>query len=250
MFSVQFFEKYAKLGLNNDTPVFIVGMPRSGTTLVEQVISSHPDVGAGGELRFWRDDVEALRRELSRGLISEIVVNDTAARYLALLESIKPGKKFMTDKMPINFLFLGAIHLVFPRARIIHCRRNALDTCLSIYMTRYVTPPEFANDRGNIVFGYKQYERLMAHWRAVLPRENLLEVDYETLVAERGKETRRIVEFLDLPWDEACMYPEKNERAVMTPSLWQVRQPVHNNSVRRWRNYEPWLGVFSELSGR
>jgi hypothetical protein len=152
-----------------------------------------------------------------------------------------------TDKMPLNFLTLGCIHTVFPNARIVHCRRNAIDNCLSIYMTQYKGSPEFGHVRENIVFMYKQYERLMDHWRATLPADRFLEVHYEELVADQEGETRKMIAFAGLEWNDACLHHEENENSVRTPSLWQARQPIYKTSVEKWRRYEPWLGAFAEL---
>jgi hypothetical protein len=151
--------------------------------------------------------------------------------------------------MPVNFLSLGPIHLLFPNAHIIHCQRNPVDTCLSMYMTKYAAPPEFGGSRDNLVFGYQQYQKLMTHWRRTLPEDRFMEVEYEQLVANREPLTRQMVEFCGLDWNEDSLYPEANKRTVMTPSLWQARQPVYTTSVERWRNYEPWLGPFKKLMG-
>ena len=154
----------------------------------------------------------------------------------------------MTDKQPINFELLWLIRLAFPDARIVHCRRHPVDTCLSIYFTNFwAHQNDYACDRGDLVFYYRQYERLMDHWRRVLPPDRFTEVDYETLVADREAETRRLVAFIGLDWDDACLAPERKRRAVKTASVWQARQPVYKTSVERWRRYEPWLGELREL---
>jgi hypothetical protein len=153
----------------------------------------------------------------------------------------------VTDKNPFNFLHLGAIRLALPGSRAIHCRRDPIDTCLSIYFTRFATPLAFAYDRSDLVFYYRQYERLMAHWRALIPTDRLLEIDYEALIADREPLTRRMIAFCGLPWDDACLAPEGNSRLVRTASIWQARQPVYRTSVERWRRYEPWLGELRQL---
>ena len=145
----------------------------------------------------------------------------------------------VTDKNPFNFLWAGLIHLALPETRFIHCRRDPIDTCLSIFFTRFATPQPLAYDRGDLVFYYRQYQRLMAHWRTVLPPDRLLEIDYETLTADPEPLTRRMVNFCGLDWDDACLAPERNRRVVRTASLWQARQPVYRGSVERWRNYAP-----------
>jgi tetratricopeptide (TPR) repeat protein len=229
-----------------DQPVFIVGMIRSGTTLIEQIVSSHPNVDAAGELLFWQENIgDAL--DLRSSQVDPTKLKDLAERYLSELASHGFGGKRVTDKMPLNFLYLGSIHMAFPNARIIHCRRSPIDTCLSIYLTPFPSPVNFAHNKENIVYFYKEYQRLMDHWQSVLPPNRFLEVDYERVVADRESESRRIIDFLALEWDEHCLQPDKNERVVRTPSLWQVRQPMYSTSVGRWRDYEPWLGAFRDL---
>jgi hypothetical protein len=224
-------------------PIFIVGMMRSGTTLVEQILSSHPDVGAGGEISFWGD----VNLGPSSRLPDEEGLKRVQAKYLDLLQQLTPGKPHVTDKMPSNYLALGMIHLAFPNAKIIHCKRDPVDTVLSIYMTPNSVPVGFGYVRENLVFAYKEYRRLMKFYRSVLPGETMLEVQYEDLVAEPEVQTRRMVEFLGLEWSDACLHHEANTRAVTTPTLWQARQPVYKSSVKKWKNYDAWLGAFREL---
>jgi tetratricopeptide (TPR) repeat protein len=245
-FTPEFFQRHLAAGSADETPVFIVGMIRSGTTLVEQILSSHPQVTGAGELLFWFQRAhELVSREGDR--VNAPAIQKVQADYIKLLQGIDPDAARVTDKMPNNYMFLGQIHLAFPKARIIHCRRHPVDNCLSIYMTPYQIPLDFAHDKANIAFVYREYQRLMAHWEAVIPAENLLKVDYETLVADPEPSVRRMVDFVGLDWDEACLRPEDNDRAVKTPSMWQVRQPVYKTSTERWRKYEPWLGEFASL---
>jgi tetratricopeptide (TPR) repeat protein len=241
-----YFAQHADLGVEDDTPILVVGMPRSGTTLVEQIISSHPLVGGAGEREFWQRRGPAWEQSGADGL-SPAAIRELAEDYGAELRRIAPAGERVVDKMPHNFLWLGPIHLAFPRARIIHCRRHPVDTCLSIYFAHFAGRATYANDRGDLVFEYRQYERLMAHWRGVLPANRFLEVDYETLVADQEAGTRRLIDFCGLEWDDACLRPEGNTRPVLTASSWQARQPVYRSSVARWRNYEPWLGELREL---
>jgi tetratricopeptide (TPR) repeat protein len=225
--------------------LFIVGMMRSGTTLVEQILSSHPLVEGAGERTFWlahaQEAVTAFSEPAS-GRRQEL-----AKAYLDELRMLFPAAAFVTDKMPGNYRVLGAIASAFPEARIIHTRRHPIDTCLSIYSTPNRSANEFAHNRSNIVFAYRQYERLMAHWIDVLPADRLMTVEYEKLVADQGSVTRRMVEFCGLPWDELCLRPQDNERSIVTPSVWQVRQPVYRSSIERWKRFEPWLGEFLSL---
>lgn len=247
-FSKRFFERHKDFGLDSDVPIFIVGMIRSGTTLTEQIISSHPDVGAAGELRFWIEaqDTEAVA-SIEKGVADKAALRSLASDYLASLRSFAPDKPHVTDKMPLNYFSLGLMYLMFPNARFIHCKRNPLDTCLSIYMTPFQASPEFFYDKRNIVHGYLQYERLMEHWRAILPAERFFEVRYEDLVADRVAVLPRLLEFCGLPWDDAVLKHETNERTIRTPSSWQARQPIYHSSVEKWKRYEPWLGEFAQL---
>ncbi len=170
-----------------------------------------------------------------------------ADEYLAVLRAAGANALRITDKQPPNFELLWLIRLAFPEARIIHCRRNPVDTCLSIYFSYFGSQQDYAFDRGDLVFQYRQYERLMEHWRRVLPQDRFIEVEYETLIADREAETRRLVAFLGLDWDDACLAPERNPRPIKTASVWQARQPVYTTSLERWRRYEPWLQELREL---
>jgi tetratricopeptide (TPR) repeat protein len=228
-----------------DMPVFIVGMPRSGTTLVEQILSSHSAVGAGGELRFWRFWF------LGSGGVAAIpatsALSKAADDYLAALRRIGPDARRVTDKETSNFELLWLLRLALPSSRIIHCRRSPIDTCLSIFFTNFAGRHSYPWDRGDLVFAYGQYERLVEHWRRVLPADHFTEVQYETLVAEGEAETRRLVAFCGLEWDDACLAHQKNNRPVATAGVWQARQGVYTTSVERWRRYEPWLGELRQL---
>jgi tetratricopeptide (TPR) repeat protein len=241
-----YFREHAALGADDETPVFVLGMPRSGTTLVEQILSSHPRVAAGGEMAFWLKRGPAWEHSGPAGL-TQAAIGRLAEDYRAALGAIGPDAARVTNKLPHNFMWIGLIHLVFPRARIIHCRRHPVDTCLSIYFTHFHHRMSFASDRGDLVFEYRNYLRLMDHWRRVLPPERFLEVDYEALVADREGGARRLIGFCGLDWDDACLHPERNGRAVTTASMWQARQPVYRSSVARWRRYAPWLGELRDL---
>jgi tetratricopeptide (TPR) repeat protein len=245
-FTPDLFARHADLGSQSELPVLIVGMIRSGTTLIEQIVSSHPEVGGGGELRFWGDRGVRIGDALA-GVLGADEARDLAAGYCRLLQSIAPAARRITDKMPTNFLLLGLVHLLFPRARVIHCRRHPVDNCLSMFFTPYTRSPDFAHDRSNLVFYYEQYLRLMEHWRRALPPDRLLEIDYEVVVEGKEQSARQIIEFCGLDWNDACLRPERNARAITTPSLWQARQPVYRTSIARWRRYEAWLGEFRPL---
>jgi tetratricopeptide (TPR) repeat protein len=232
--------------LDTDMPIFIVGMMRSGTTLVEQILSCHPAIGAGGEQTYWpsklrhAEDLDA--RTLDRGQLRSL-----AEAYIELLQKFAPGSDRITDKLPDNYMRLGALHLAMPKAKFIHVKRNPVDNALSIYMVANPVTPSFAHRKEDIVYTYRRYQELMEHWRAVLPASSIHEVQYEQLVENKERIVRGMLEFLELDFDEACLDPDRNAREVRTLSLWQVRQPIYSSSVGRWRRYEPWLGALKEL---
>ena len=246
MFSQEFVGNQKIAGNSDVTPIVIVGMMRSGTTLAEQILSSHPQIGAAGEQRFWPLSYHTLYGRDGK-TFSPSALPELGKKYVELLKAIAPGAPCVTDKNPANYENLGAIHVALPNARIIHMQRNPLDTCISIYATPNRIPVDFAYDKDNIAFAYEQYLRLMDHWRAVLPKDRFIEVKYEDVVADRELQARRILELIGLDWDDALLSHESNQRNVITPSLWQVRQPIYTTSIERWRRYEPWLGGFRRL---
>jgi Flp pilus assembly protein TadD len=242
-YTPELFAAHAPLGSEDETPILVLGMPRSGTTLVERTLASHPKVRGGGELVFWNTRAPSLVEAAPQALgdAASAVQRD----YLGVLRGVGEAAR-VTDKMPFNFLWVGLFHLLFPRARVVHCRRHPVDTCLSIYTTLFAQHWGFASDRGDLASYYRQYARLMDHWRAVLPEGRLLDVDYEAVVSDPEGSARRLVAFAGLAWDDACLHPESSAEVVRTASKWQARQPIFRTSVERWRRYEPWLG---ELSG-
>jgi len=231
----------AQLGSGDATPIFIIGMPRSGTTLVEQIISSHPEVHGAGELNFWNERGAAWHQAGPAGTEAPFL-GQAAADYLRLLRAIGPKSARVTDKMPFNFLWAGLIHLAFPHATLIHCRRAAIDTALSIHQTLFHPGLAFPTGGAKLVAYFRSYQRLTDHWRSVLPADRFIEVEYEELTREPEPVIRRIIAACGLPWHDACLHPERNPRSVKTPSKWQTRQPIYRHSVERWRPYEPWLG--------
>jgi Flp pilus assembly protein TadD len=235
-----------ELGNNDLTPVLIIGMPRSGTTLVEQIVSSHPEVGAGGELNFWNERGAQWHRAGATGSERPFLAK-AATDYLGVLRAIAPRALRVTDKMPFNFLWAGLIHLAFPRAVIIHCRRTPVDTALSIHQTHFHPSLAFPTGGAELVAYFRSYQRLTDHWHRVLPAERFIEVDYEELTRAPEPVIQRIIAACGLPWHDACLHPERNPRAVKTPSKWQTRQPIYRNSVARWRRYEQWLGSLRAL---
>jgi tetratricopeptide (TPR) repeat protein len=244
LFTPDFFARHAAVAQDDETPVLLVGMPRSGTTLFERILSSHAKVAGGGELGFWNRRGAAWLREGAADLGTK--AGGLADEYIALLRKIGPDALRVTDKMPANRFWVGLVHAVLPKARFVHCRRNPIDTCLSIYSTHFSEHWGFACDRGDLAASYREHVRLMAHWRAVIPGNRLLEVDYEDVTSKPEETARRLVAFAGLEWDPACLRPEENRGEVKTANKWQARQPIYRTSVERWRNYEPWLG---ELRG-
>ena len=232
-------------------PVFVVGMPRSGTSLAEQILASHPAVFGAGELPFWNSAAEAYARSAApSGEPSGDTHLTPAADYLQLLEKLSADAPRVVDKMPTNFLSLGLIHEMLPNARIIHMRRNPIDTCLSIYFQHFKNAHSYADDLDDLVHYYSEYSRLMKHWRDALPGEAILDVPYESLVDDQEGWSRKMLQFIGLAWEPQCLDFHRADRSVMTASKWQVRQKINRSSVERWRNYEQFIGPLRGLSSR
>lgn len=238
-------------------PVLIVGMPRSGTTLIEQILASHPKVFGAGELRDLGlviaahcdlAGVPTAYPECLREMPGE-VLGRVGVAYAARLRRRAPAAERITDKMPGNFLHLGLLHLALPNARIIHARRNPLDTCLSCFARLFGDEQQFSYDLGELGRYYRGYEALMTHWRAALPPGAMLEVDYEKVVDDVEQQARRIVAYCGLEWDDACLRFYETKRQVHTSSASQVRQPIYRSAVGRWRPYRPWLGPLMDELG-
>jgi tetratricopeptide (TPR) repeat protein len=232
---------------NSMKPVFVIGMPRSGTSLTEQIISSHPSAKGDGELEFWADAVHEHQALIKEGPLNESTRRKLAEAYLRVLEAGSGDALRIVDKAPVNSDFLGVIHSVFPNARIIYMQRDPIDTCLSCYFQKFVLSLNFTIDLSDLADHYRQHQRLMAHWRAVLPPGTMLEVPYEELVADLEGWTRKILDFLGLEWDERVLNFHETKRNVATASFWQVRQKIYKSSVQRWRNYERFIGPLRHL---
>jgi len=233
-------------------PVFIVGMLRSGTTLAEQILASHPQVFGAGELTVWSEVAAAALSKASAGNIAALRMSDAALgdlgdRYLQVLRELSPDAPRVVDKLPTNFLFLGLIHAALPGARIIHLQRHPIDTCVSIYFQHLEAANTYANDLGDLAHYYQEYRRLMRHWRAVIPAGSILEVPYEGLVADLPTWARRMVEFSGLSWDPHCLEFERTPRSIVTASKWQARQKLFGSSVGRWRHYERFVAPLAPL---
>jgi Flp pilus assembly protein TadD len=251
--------KHVKPGLLNgvprashgDTrPVFVVGMPRSGTSLVEQILASHSDVFGAGELVHLTTAGVALDRmpipypQVLRYL-TEPLLNQKAGEYLAELEKLGTRARCVVDKMPLNFLYLDVIELLFPQAHVIHCRRSDMDTCLSCYITDIDLGRDIAPDLTTLGKFYRGYDQLMRQWPSAL-RIPLLEVVYEDIVTYPESQVRRLLDFVGLPFEEKCLRFHESERKVATASRDQVRKPIYSTSVGRWRHYEQHLGELKQ----
>jgi tetratricopeptide (TPR) repeat protein len=230
-------------------PVFIVGLPRSGTTLVEQVLSSHPQVYGAGELETLRDLVasaptsawgEGMAYPECLDLLSVQQADALAAKYLAALPPDSASAACVTDKMPANAQYLPMAELLFPGCHVIHCVRNPLDTCVSCYFTDFGSGNAFSFDLQHLGAYYRDHRRLMEHWKTVL-RVPVLDVRYEDLVLATRQQTRRMLEFLGLPWDERCVRFFESGRTARTSSRDQVRRPIYASSIARWKHYEKHL---------
>ncbi len=226
--------------------VLIVGMPRSGTSLAEQILASHPSVFGAGELNFWHSGSLTLRAG-GAGAGAEDRIRQLGADYERLLAGMSSGAPRVVDKMPTNFLELGLVLRALPGTKVIHMRRDPVDTCLSNYFQDFRATIAYANDLDDLVHFYRAYERLMQHWRSALPTGTLLDVPYEALVDEQETWTRRMLEFIDLPWDPACLDFHQTQRSVVTASKWQVRQKINRSSVARWRHYQRYIAPLLEL---
>jgi tetratricopeptide (TPR) repeat protein len=244
------------VGEVSSVPVFILGMPRSGSTLVEQILASHPAVFGAGEIEDFEKAVMGVTGAkwgfLDANEITSLASRDEFRRlgtdYLNRIRASAPEAERITNKTPENFRFIGLIHLALPNARIIHTRRDAIDTCLSCFEHWFVRRLQYTYNLGELGRYYNAYEAMMAHWRAVLPQNVMLDLDYEELVADPEGQARRIVAHCGLEWDARCLDFHRTERVVRTASTSQVRRPVYKSSVGRWRALAPFLGpLLAEL---
>ncbi len=232
-FGTGFVREHAAAASQSEQPVFVIGMPRSGTTLVEQIIASHPQAAGAGELPLF----EQFRLACEKSPPSPERIGAFVLDYLQELQRYGADAQRVVDKRPFNFQNLGLIRAVFPKARIVHCRRDPRDTCLSIFFTNFNDQHAFSTGLDDIAAFYDLYAELMGRWRETFP-EALYELSYEDLIAEPEAEIRRLIAHLGLDWDPACLAFDRNLRPVDTPSDWQVRQPIHAGSIGRWRHYE------------
>jgi len=242
------FSAPASTAQHDHVPIFIVGMPRSGTSLVEQILAAHPDVAACGELPVLNDIINEFSTFVKSDKNWPFSVNDMdkaqvdqiSREYMKRLPAIEKKAIYVTDKMPHNFFALGLIELLFPNAKIIHCRRQPLDTCISIYFANFHVGHEYSGNLFDLGAHYFQYLRLMEHWRHYLST-GLYEIDYEALVNDPEPSIRALLDYCGLAWDENCLNFNRLKRHVKTASFDQVKQPIHTRSIDRWKHYEKYL---------
>jgi len=249
-FNTDLLDRLQGTGEPTRAPIFIVGMPRSGSTLIEQILASHPDVHGAGELGSL-NRIAISRLAPYPAYVSGIEADGwrrMGDEYLKSLPEMPQGKKRFTDKSPLNFLHVGLIRLALPHARIIHTVRNPVDTCFSCFSKLFTFEMKFSYNLGELGRYYRYYRELMAHWRSVLPPDAMLDVSYESVVANLEEQIRRMLDYCGLPWDDGCLEFYKTRRPVLTASANQVRRPLFRSSINRWRRYQDYLQpLLSEL---
>jgi tetratricopeptide (TPR) repeat protein len=257
VFTSELIRARQNVGNTSSVPVFIVGMMRSGSTLVEQILASHPQVFGGGELKHFGECVKRIpTTSSSSATFPELVLGmsgkdyrDLGTRYLAEIDRIAPGATHVTDKMLENFMFAGLIHLALPNASIIHTVRDPVDTCLSCFSKLFAEGQNQTYDLAELGRYYRNYQALMTHWQNALPPGRILNVNYEDVVADLESQARRIISHCGLDWDARCLTFHQTHRSVLTASTAQVRQPIYSNAVGRWRAHQEALGpLLAELN--
>ncbi len=248
-FSADYFAKLPARAAQGEHFIFIVGMPRSGTTLTEQILASHPAVYSAGESRALPELVKGFGHAYPEALdgMPAAQLDESARRYQSAIEQhATPDAQRVIDKLHLNFMQLGLIATLFPGARVIHCQRDPLDTGLSCFIERFDLQRDFTSNLLSFGHYFLQYQRLMRHWRAVLPLR-MRELQYETLISNQEEQTRALLAYLDLPWDSRCLQFHTTPSVVRTPSRWQVRQAMYTSSIGRWRNYAAHLQPLQRL---
>jgi tetratricopeptide (TPR) repeat protein len=254
-FNTELFETFSTCGHPDTMPVFIIGMPRSGTTLVEQILSRHPDVYAAGEIghlgvlirgHFIQQLQSRFPQQFER--LAPATLKQLGNQYCDIIAGYDKNARYVTNKTPHNFLYVGMIRLMLPNAKIIHCTRNPLDTCFSCYANSFRKGQDYANSLNDLGRYYGLYYELMQHWRQ-LEVSDIIEINYEDLVKDQKQQTRRLLDACDLEWNNACLDFHKSDRAVMTASVNQVRSGLYNKSIQRWKHFESHLGPLIDVLG-
>ena len=255
-FTAELFEKCREIAKSlpmpdlTRIPVFIVGMPRSGTTLIEQILSCHPAVAGAGELKTFdivTTGVTVPGHDADGWDAALIRLRELGNDYIEQVWKFAPDAHYITDKMPGNFMYLGLLHLMLPQAKIVHAMRDPMDSCFSCYTLHFKDAHDYAYDLGTLGRYYRRYIKLMRHWHDVLPDGMICDVRYEDMVAEPEREVRRLLDSIGLPWDHECLKFHQNSRAVQTASRLQVRKPIYSSSVARWKRYEKHLGPLLDI---
>ena len=256
VFNSSLIDKTLTYGHQSNTPIFILGSPRSGTTLTEQIISSHPQVVGAGELPY----IEFLATKRLQGnngdknnyperiqFIKNDEILSDAEIYLGKIQDLKQdGILHVTDKMTSNYLYLGYIFIMSPNAKIIYCDRNPLDACLSMFFQNFESSVQFSFSLENLGHWYKEYLHLMQHWKSLF-RNKIFDIKYEDIVNETEIASRKMIDYCELEWDEKCLEFYKTKRNINTASQWQVRQPIYNSSLNKWKRYDQHIGVLKEI---
>ena len=248
-FSPAFFMAAPRASYDTEQPVFIVGMPRSGSSLIEQILASHPEVFGAGELNKIADLVNSQKERRNTGkayptFLDQETLNRLAGEYISYIKIFDRKAARICDKMPHNYIHLGMISLIFPKARVIHCKRNPMDTCLSIYTQNFNESHTYARDLYYLGRHYRNYERLMQYWTNLLDIK-ILEIQYEDVVKELEGMSRKLISFCGLEWDDRCLEFHKSKRIVATASYDQVNKPIYSSSVNKWKRYEKFLEPLS-----
>ncbi len=252
IFTADFLDRFSSCGSDSKRPYFVLGMPRSGTTLVEQILSSHPDVTGGGELTVMDSILRNHAAKRDKPMVHSLVdldcadVSEMANEYLTMTASIGADAKHLVNKFPHNFLHIGLLMLMFPNARIVHLKRHPMATCFSCYKKRFAHGHDYSFDLEDLGRYYLAYEELMRHWDRVLPGK-VYTVEYERLTSDFENEARKLIAYCGLEWDDACLTFHKNKRAVRTASLSQIRKPIYGDAVSFWRNFEEQLKPLADI---